>query len=174
VSFFLILVIFCSIIFFRADPDEMWAIKDMVLNFYKNSRYFLLCFFFSCPYPHTFFIKDGSLYFRFSNIDDFFSLVIKLNMIMLNFLLLNYISFIILGGILGGFFILMENGSSSGYQGQGSNNFTRNMSVFFKVVLGNTKTDSEMLADFLQVKLDELNKKGVKNPKSVHGQEIGL
>ena len=100
----------------------------MVSNFLKNSRYFLLystylIFFLTCPYPHTSYIKDGSLYYKFSNIDDLFSLVIKLNIMILIFLLLNYISFIILG-ILGGSFILMEYGSSSGSQGQGSNNFT--------------------------------------------------
>jgi len=97
----------------------------------------------------------------------------------------------------------MENGSSSSSQGQGSNNFTgggpggnngngpnpggnnfnspadggnnrRNRSTFFETVIGHTKTDTDMLADYLQVKLDELNKKGVKKPKSVHGRDIAL
>lgn len=160
-------------------------------------RFFLicftcLCFTLTCPAPHTFDIKGG---FKFSNIDDFFSLVIKYNIILLNCLLISSsISFLILGlglgGILGGLFTLMENGSSSGSQGPGSNNFTgggpggnngngpnpggnnfhgpadgdggnnRRNKSFMDIVL-DPQTDTDKLADFLQAEYDKiLEKKG--------------
>jgi len=110
------------------NPDEMLlGIKDMTSNLSKTIRYLLLWFsyimlLFNCPPPlrNDTNTKDPSVNFIFLNIDDFWSLAIKLNIIMLSFLFVNYICLVILGG----FFIFMENGSSSGSQGQGSNNFT--------------------------------------------------
>jgi len=151
--------------------------------------------------PSPYVISDDFSNSTYLNIDFLLNLVIKLTIIYLHLLLFNSILIIIFGG----YFIFMENGSSSSSQGQGSNNFTgggsggnngngpnpggnnfnspaaadegnnrRNRSTFFETVLGTPHTDCDMLADYLQVKLDEFNKNGVNSPKGVYSGEVGL
>ena len=200
VYFFFILAISYFILYI-ANPKEMQTIIDSGLYLCNIFRFFSISLtyaiiLYSLPSPYV--LKDDSSNCTYLNKDDLLNLVIKLNLIFLNLLLFKSIIIIIFGGSF--IFMENWSSSSSQGQGSnnftgggpggnngngpnpGGNNFNgpaatdggnnrRNRSTFLENVLGNTATDSERLADYLQARYDEM--KG-KKKISVYGEDIRL